>query len=423
MHGAGTKLAITTNNPPPARLLDLTRIARRAGRVPTGVDRVEIAYAKALLAEPVPVFGLVRISLGYVLLSRDGVAALMDRVLGRLPWGAPDHLSRISRKLDTGAQAVESDLRRFALARCLPQRLGKMLAKHLPQSISYINTGHSNLTDRVLFTVKQNLNARISVLLHDTIPLDFPQFQRRGTPEQFRAMLKRVRAYADLLICNSDQTRRDVQRHMSQWGPVPQAIVAHLGVDLPETGAPVFPGSFDHTRAYFTTIGTIEPRKNHTLLLDVWDRLAAQLDLSDMPQLLICGARGWNNDALFRRLDESPIVGRHVFEMSGLPDAAVMGLVKESAGMLFPSLTEGYGLPPIESAALGVPTLCNSLEIYQETLGDIAVYADVNDVYLWETIISNMARDKRAGSASRKGVKAFSAPGWDVHFNTVLTYV
>lgn len=405
------------------RLLDLTRTARRAGRVATGVDRVEHAYAHALLAETVPVFGLIRSALGYALLDAQGVAALMDRVDGRVAWGAPDRLSRMTRKLDHAARRVQSDLRRLALARCLPQRLGKMLARHLPADTSYINTGHSNLTDRVLFTVKQSLNAQISVLIHDTIPLDYPQFQRAGTPAQFREMLKRIQRHADLLICNSEQTRRDVTRHMSQWGKLPNAVVAHLGVNIPATAAPAFPAGFQKNRPYFTSISTIEPRKNHALLLDVWDNLAARIAPADMPQLLICGARGWNNDALFQRLDASPLKGLHIFEMNDLPDSAMMGLVQGAAGMLFPSLAEGYGLPPIESAALGVATLCNTLDIYKETLGDIAVYADVNDVYLWETIIMSMANDQQAASRVEKGKKTFAPPTWDAHFNTVLTHL
>jgi len=275
----------------------------------------------------------------------------------------------------------------------------------------------------VLFTVKQSLNAQISVLIHDTIPLDYPQFQRAGTPAQFREMLKRIQRHADLLICNSEQTRRDVTRHMSQWGKLPNAVVAHLGVDIPTAAAPMFPDGFDKNRPYFTTISTIEPRKNHALLLDVWDNLAARIVPADMPQLLICGARGWNNDALFQRLEASPLKDLHIFEMNDLPDGAMMGLVQGAAGMLFPSLAEGYGLPPIESAALGVATLCNTLDIYKETLGDIAVYADVNDVYLWETIIMSMANDHRAVSRVEKGKKTLIPPTWGAHFNTVLTHL
>ena len=419
MPGGGTKLAITTHNPARARLLDLTRTARRAGRVPTGVDRVELAYAHRFLAETEPVFGLIRSSLGYVLLDRAGMAGFLERAEGRRPWGPPDRLSRISRRLDNAGRAVESDLRRLSLARCLPQRLGKMLAQHVPEGASYVNTGHSNLTNRVLFAVKQSLNAPVSVLIHDTIPLDFPQYQRPGTPDQFAQMLRRVRKAADLLICNSRQTAEDVQKHMSQWGAVPDCLVAPLGVPVPQPGTAPFPQGFDENRPYFATIGTIEPRKNHALLLDMWERLSGK-GIDPMPQLLILGARGWNNEAVFKRLDAKP---PHVFEQNGLDDAAIWGLAKGADALLFPSLAEGYGLPPLEARALGIPVICNTLPIYAETLGNNAIYADASDVYLWETIISDMARDEGAVSALDQPREPMPVPGWDAHFNTVLSRV
>ena len=68
MHGDGTKLDNIPNKPPPARLLDVTRLIRRAGRLLTGVDRVEMAYLSEFLEHSVPIFGLVRTSFGYVLL-------------------------------------------------------------------------------------------------------------------------------------------------------------------------------------------------------------------------------------------------------------------------------------------------------------------------------------------------------------------
>ena len=68
--------------------------------------------------------------------------------------------------------------------------------------------GHSNLTARVLQGVKTALGAQISVMIHDVIPLDFPQLQRSGTVEIFRKKLQLVRKYADLVIYNSADTQR-----------------------------------------------------------------------------------------------------------------------------------------------------------------------------------------------------------------------
>jgi len=78
-------------------------------------------------------------------------------------------------------------------------------------------------------------------------------------------------------------------------------------------------------------------------------------------------------------------------------------------------LAEGYGLPPLEAAALGRPVLCNALAICRELLGTRAVYADGTDVYQWRKIISDWT-----GSAPPATRPAFDPPSWADHFKTVL---
>ena len=403
--------------PPPARLLDITRTIRRAGRMPTGVDRVERAYLRHLPTRPEPLFALARTVLGYVLLDAGGIEAIAARIDGRLPWGPADRLGLMARRQPLTVRQAESDLRRFALDRCLPGRLARMLARHLPAGTAYLNVGHSNLTDRVLAAVRDGAGGRVAVLLHDTIPMDFPHYQRPGSAEKFAAMLARVRARADLVICNSAHTAQRARAHMGGWGAVPETIVAHLGVDVPVPGT--LPDGFDPTRPWFMALGTIEPRKGHDLLLDLWDGLQADPQ-PDTPRLLICGARGWNNAAVFRRLDKLPPDGL-VQEMPGLDDGQVAALLQGSCGLLFPSRAEGYGLPPIEAAALGVPVVCTDLPSLREVLGDIPVYAAETDRYLWRNMIADLAGGRgrdQPGQAHRR----FIPPGWAQHFKTVLSF-
>lgn len=400
---------------PSARMLDVTRLLRRSGRALTGVDRVELAYLRALLSEAVPIFGLARTRFGYVLLDHSGMAAFLARIEGAAEWGLPDRLSRMLPRLSYDQKSAESDVRRLALARCVPQRLGRMLRKYLPMGASYVNVGHSNLTERVLSAAKYQAGMRIAVMIHDTIPLDFPQFQRAETQAAFQGMLKRVHRMADLVICNSDQTRQDVVRHMRVLGAVPACVIAPLGVELAKPERPDMPNGFVRDNPYFVTVGTIEPRKNHALLLELWEELS---QFPDCPQLVICGARGWTNETVFHWLDTNPLMGRNVFECTGLSDSQIAGLLKSSCGMLFPSVTEGYGLPPIEAAAMGVPVICNDLLVYRDVLGDIPVYAGIEDRYLWINKIRYlMSFDKTTGQT------AFTPPDWRTHFNAVLRWV
>lgn len=395
----------TTKN----RLLDLTRLVSRAGRPMTGVDRVEFAYLEYLLADALPLFGLVRTSLGYVLLDQSGCNELRSLVQNDA-WDKAGPLARLAQRQDPLRARAETTLRRICLDRCLPHRLTKMLKRHVPVGASYVNTGHINLTRRVIAALRSLPETRISVLVHDTIPLDYPQFQRPGTPERFAGFLRRVGEHADLVICNSDQTRRDLLRHLAP--KTPQTLVAHLGVPLPQPG-PAPKGAWSDD-PYFVSLGTIEPRKNHAFLLQLWKEIPDA-------HLLICGSRGWNNDAVFASLDDKP---PRVHELPGMSDAEVFGLLQRSAGLLFPSFAEGYGLPPIEAAALGVPVLCNDLGIFHEVLGDIPIYAPVSDGYLWATQINRLVNEQRARQGGKIAHPAgIEPPSWDAHFKSVLTLI
>lgn len=399
----------TPNLPPPARLLDLTRSLRRAGAIATGVDRVELAYLRHLLNDPVPLFGLARTAFGYVLLDRTGLRAVLDRLEGHVPWGPADLLSRLPRRRTPDQKQAESDLRRLALARITRGSLAWVLAQHLVPGFDYYNVGHSNLTDRVFAAVKE-ASGQIHVLIHDVIPLEFPAFQRPGSVVPFETKLKRVSASADRVIYNSQDTRHRAEALLRDMGRVPPAIVAYLGAALPTPDPHKLPAGIPQERPYFVMVSTLEPRKNQTFLLDLWDRLGP-----GAPPLYLCGQRGWNNDAFFARLDALP-EDHPVQEVSGLTDPALAALVQGAAGALFPSLAEGFGLPPLEAAQLGTPVLCNDLPVLREFLGDRAVYADVAEPSLWAETIEEWTKHP----PPRHPGEPFVGPTWSDHFKTVL---
>ncbi|MBD3679471.1 MAG: hypothetical protein HUJ27_13885 [Rhodobacteraceae bacterium] len=132
---------------PSARLLDVTRLVRRARRgTLTGIDRVELAYLDHFVDAEVPAFGLVRTKFGYLLLDRAGLrgfaSVLREASSSPILWIA---------------------LRHWAIARSLPQLLGRMLRRHLPWGSEYFNVGHSNLTNRVFAAVRSVPGSRFPV--------------------------------------------------------------------------------------------------------------------------------------------------------------------------------------------------------------------------------------------------------------------
>lgn len=371
---------------------------RRVGKVLTGVDRVELAYLRALVADPVPTFGLIRAPLGYILLDQPGMETLDASLSGPEAGVSPDRQRR-----RTWRKA-----RQISVARVPPPFLARAMRRHLPRKFAYFNVGHSNLTDRVMRTMHGTVEAQIAVFVHDVIPLDFPDYQRDGTIAPFAAMIERVANHADVIIYNSHDTKVRTEARMQA---PPASIVAHLGADLVPAAPEEVPETLTTDRPYFVCIGTIEPRKNHGFLLDIWDQMGA-----DAPGLVIAGSRGWNNEAVFDRLDALP-ADSSITEIAGLTDGALASLIDGAAGVLFPTHAEGYGLPATEAAARGVPVIVNDLDVFRETLGEIPIYASVSDRYLWMTKIRELA-DAEPGTSKRE---QFHPPTWDRHFKIVLS--
>ncbi len=371
-----------------AFLLDLTRLISRLGRgALTGIDRVEAAYLAHLLAVPEPLFGLIRTRWGFLLLGRAGCAAVQEMLAQPIPK----------------ANALAA-LRPLALARRPHFMLGNLLAR-VPQRAVYFNVGHSNLTAATLRAI-QRAGITSAVLIHDTIPLDHPEFARAGTHAPFAAKIAATARHADAVTHISADARAKTEGHFAKAGRVPPAILAPLGVTLAApTPAPITP-----TPPYFIALGTIEPRKNLKLLFDLWPKLP-----SPAPQLVVIGGKGWADAALFAQMLALQNSG-HVLHAENLPDGAVASLLQGASALLFPSLAEGFGLPPLEAAGLGTPVIASDLPVLREVCGDYPVYLDPQGSYSWMETIQSLCQTSKAGG------KKQNLPTWADHFKAVLTH-
>ncbi|MCL7409362.1 glycosyltransferase family 4 protein [Marivivens donghaensis] len=389
------------------RVLDITRLVGRAGRVLTGVDRVELAYLRRFLADDVPCYFIARTSYGYVLLDRSGGQSILRATL-KGEWGQSDLLSRLRFKMPKRVQAAQSFVRKHRVARCGRSRLALMLSEHLPKGVDLYIVGHTNLEFEFVSAFKLSVDARVHVMIHDTIPLDYPEVQRPQTVTDFNRQLRVVSEEADRVIAVSKVTNDSLTPHLQRHGRVPPIIVAHPGIDPVMPRYAEIPPDLDLSRPYFVTVGTIEPRKYHSLLLEVWE----SLDTEERPLLLICGNRGWLNQTVFEALDRGV---PDVIEVPDLSDSALAAVVHGSKGMLFPSIAEGFGMPPIEAAALGTPVVCADLPVYRETLGDRIVYLDPQDNYSWRETVNELKTNEDG-----ERVAYVSLPKWDDHFAAVL---
>ena len=385
---------------PSAWALDLTRLNTRLGRVLTGIDRVELAWARFLLDRDAPVFAIVRTRMGFLLLDRKGVETLCK--------AGVDHTAS-----PEDAMAV---LRANALARVT--RLGLWrLTRHLPRGTVYLNFGHSNLNRRMMRAIRSVPGSHAYVLLHDAIPLDMPEVQRPGSTRKFTRKLRAARG-ADGFIFPSAAARDQVVAHLKPQ-PSQPLIVAPLGPGLPQADTQTA------MPPRFVMVGTIEPRKNHDLIFDVWQDMIANPPPGGVPGLDIIGSPGWAEPETFTRLEALTATG-HVRNLGPLGDAETASTLAASHGLLFPSLAEGYGLPALEALLQRIPVLCHPMPVFREVLGELPVYVPKRDIYHWRETITEMMGQERQQAERAKITAAVgeeSLPTWDQHFNTVLTAI
>jgi glycosyltransferase involved in cell wall biosynthesis len=221
--------------------------------------------------------------------------------------------------------------------------------------------------------------ARFVCLVHDLIPIEYPEFARPDGAERHRARIETIVTLCDSIITNSDATRLSLQQHLARAGRDPLIRVAHLGTAM-RAGAGAPPPA---ASPYFVCIGTIEPRKNHLLLLNLWRRMAEQRSAEQVPRLVIIGRRGWENEQVIDMLERCPGLHDRVEEHSALSDLAVERILAGARALLLPSFAEGFGMPVTEALAAGVPVICSDLPALREAGSKIPDYLDPLDGPAW----------------------------------------
>ena len=221
------------------------------------------------------------------------------------------------------------------------------------------------------------------------------------------------------IIANSIATRVELEKFAaSQHLQIPSTIASPIAGHQPRLALDWKPSK----RPYFVTLGTIEGRKNHQLLLRLWHSLVS--DMGELaPELLIIGQRGWKADDVFRQLDDLGPLKGHVRELNGCDDLELTKLVSGARALLMPSIVEGFGLPVIEAFQLSVPVVASDLAVYREIAGDIPAYVDPNDISGWEAVVRDLLDDGQERQRQLRAIPLYQPPTWEGHFRKVEAWL
>jgi len=378
----------------PPVLIDVTRLLyrRMSAQLPTGIDRVSLAYVRHYAARA-------RAALGW-----RGLSAALSR---------PDSERVFSALLEPGPDIAAAARRAIAQA-CLAGFAAPRLSDHF-----LVNTAHYGLDHRWYAGLLRVLGARPVVVVHDLIPITHPQYCRAAEPARHVARMRNALSMARGIICNSRYTLETLTAFAAGARlAMPPALVAPLASALPRST----PAPRPLADPYFVSVGTIEPRKNHPVLLEAWRGLAAQLG-ARTPKLVLVGQRSWDCAQVIEAIGRPPLAG-HVIEAGVCSDAELAAWLQHAQALLMPSWIEGYGLPVAEALAAGVPVIASDLAVFREIAGTIPEYADPARSSSWLELVRRYAEpqsERRRAQVLRLG--GFRPSTWQQHFTAVDAFL
>lgn len=229
------------------------------------------------------------------------------------------------------------------------------------------------------YTIPLAAFCRRVVTFHDMTFFLFPQYHRALKRVYFQRMAKLSSRLADTVIAISENTRQDILRLMKT--PPQKVVTVPLGVN--DEFHPIKdPKLLDQVRQayhlageFFLYVGTLEPRKNVSLLLRAFRQYQQQ---GGRASLILVGQQGWMVEQLVRRLRfTSP--DDQIRWLGYVPQADMPALYNLALALVYPSHYEGFGLPPLEAMACGVPVITTAVGALIENVGDAGLLIPPND--------------------------------------------
>lgn len=243
-----------------------------------------------------------------------------------------------------------------------------------------------------LFGVK----AKKVVTIHDLSYFIYPEFFTAGSRLIKQLLTGPGIKRADRVICVSENTKKDVQR---LFGAGNKLRVTHLGVEQYGLSSVNNPDNGTNHRVldkygingnFILYAGTLEPRKNVEALIRAYKTAVSEHRISH--KLVLCGKPGWKYEGIYSQIKDSGL-SDNIILTGYVPEDELSCIFKAADAFVYPSLYEGFGLPPLEAMAHGVPIICSDVSSMPEVVGDAALTFPPGDVEMLSRHIIRLLGD------------------------------
>jgi len=241
----------------------------------------------------------------------------------------------------------------------------------------------------------------VCAVLYDLIPFMHPETVEANTRELHTNWWRHAIESIDSVMCISktvrDQFYEWQDKNIKNPIPVERVDYFYLGADF-SCNDPLIK-VISSNSPFFLMVGSIEPRKNHSLVLKAFDCLwASKHDVS----LVLCANNDWNSEDLISRIKSHKEFNKRLFLFEGVSDRDLMYLNKCCCAAIMASFAEGFGLPIIEALSQGAKVICNDIPIFREVGLDNVEYFSFNNQESLEDIIINHVNEWGKLGAAKK---------------------
>jgi glycosyltransferase involved in cell wall biosynthesis len=255
-------------------------------------------------------------------------------------------------------------------------------------------------------------SCRSVITVHDLGFLHYP-CTLTGASRRYYSQIGRAVRSADRIIAVSECTRDDllklVQADPDKIDVVLEAADPSFTPVESEAALAAARRRLGVERPYLLFVGSFEPRKNLVRLLEAFARVRRELDV----QLVLVGRRGWLDEPIFRRLAELDLESQ-VRVVDAIPNAEMPPVYGAAALLAFPSLYEGFGLPPLEAMACGCPVVASDRASLPEVIGDAGLLVPAEDVdALAEAMLKVLSDAALRAQLVQRGLARARRFSWD----------
>ena len=267
-----------------------------------------------------------------------------------------------------------------------------------------------------ILAFKRRFGTRFVMTIHDLIPIYARETCDQGTARVFEEFLRRALRHVDHFLSVSENTARDLSRYVASLAlPEPCITVTRNGASfaefLPKTDPAGELRAEELPDRFALFVGTIEGRKNHRLMLDIWRRMIAELE--DPPYLICVGRVGWKSESFIADLVETNDLNGKLILMQDISDADLKLLYSRCMFTVFPSIYEGWGLPVGESLAAGKICVCSERASIREVAGEFGVYIDIDDAeQAWRVVRGMVTDDAKRNRLEAKIRQEYKPDSW-----------